>query len=296
MANTGRELFTVRELNYETDLKQIETLFQKHHSERINEDLFVWKHMKNPFGKSFGLVAIDKDEIIAVCMFMQWEFISANKVIKAIRSNDSVTNEQYQGKGIFKDLSLKALEYYKESHEFYYGVPNKNSGPRQVKFGWKYKDNIDDLKLGIVSPFQKSINLSISSANQNDYSNLKASVDFSTNKTEAYFKWRYADSRYKFASFGDGNFIVYEIKKWKALRMIMIYDIMGNADLFSTMIASLSKKIKIFLVYYSDNIDFKKVKFIKTFKRKKPPILIHNDHKNIQSLLQFSLGEIDSII
>jgi hypothetical protein len=40
---------------------------------------FRWKHLNNPFGRSFMLVAEADDRIVGLRAFMRWEFVSAGR-------------------------------------------------------------------------------------------------------------------------------------------------------------------------------------------------------------------------
>ena len=79
----------------------------------------MWKHYDNPFGKSYGLLARDKNIIVGARMFMFWEFRKANRVLRAIRPVDTITHPEYRGKGIFKKLTYKGLMTVRESMILY---------------------------------------------------------------------------------------------------------------------------------------------------------------------------------
>ncbi len=100
--------------------------------------LFHWKHRDNPFGSSPMWIAIDGGRIVAVRVFMRWEFIRNGEVVKAVRAVDTATHPDYQGKGLFTALTLQGLgELEAEGVEFVFNTPNAKSRPGYLKMGWR---------------------------------------------------------------------------------------------------------------------------------------------------------------
>ncbi|MDQ3177838.1 MAG: glycosyltransferase, partial [Actinomycetota bacterium] len=62
------------------------------------DDLYRWKHERNPFGRSFGWVATaDDGAVAAVRLFMRWEFRRGQEVLRAVRAVDTATRPDAQG-------------------------------------------------------------------------------------------------------------------------------------------------------------------------------------------------------
>lgn len=60
------------------------------------------------------------------------------KVFSAFRAVDTATHPAHQGKGIFKRLTLKALEIgHQRGDHFVFNTPNSKSKPGYLKMGWK---------------------------------------------------------------------------------------------------------------------------------------------------------------
>ena len=102
------------------------------------EALFRWKHLENPFGASPAWVALDGDRIVAVRYLMRWEFEVDGARRRAVRAVDTATHPDHQGRGLFRRLTLGALdELAAEGVEFVFNTPNDQSRPGYLKMGWQ---------------------------------------------------------------------------------------------------------------------------------------------------------------
>jgi predicted acetyltransferase len=102
-----------------------------------SEDYWRWKHIKNPFGESPVLVAIEENEIIGVRALMRWNWTYKGQLYTAVRAVDTATHPLHQGKGIFKKLTLQLLEHCKAArYRFVFNTPNDSSKPGYLKMGW----------------------------------------------------------------------------------------------------------------------------------------------------------------
>ncbi len=102
-----------------------------------SEAYFIWKHEKNPFGKSKILLAREDGKIVGLRAFMHWRWESGAESIPAVRAVDTATDPAYQGKGIFKKLTLQAVEECKEEGVgLVFNSPNPISMQGYLKMGW----------------------------------------------------------------------------------------------------------------------------------------------------------------
>jgi GNAT superfamily N-acetyltransferase len=100
-------------------------------------EFFAWKHLDNPFGRSFLLVAEHEGRIVGLRAFMRWTFQVEHGLIPAVRAVDTATHPDYQGQGIFSRLTLAALEELQHEAQFVYNTPNEKSRPGYLKMGWQ---------------------------------------------------------------------------------------------------------------------------------------------------------------
>lgn len=100
--------------------------------------LYAWKHEQNAFGPSLQLVAVDGDAIVGFRAFMRWRFEHRGRVVAAVRAVDTATHPDYQGRGIFTRLTLRAVEMlHDEGVSFVFNTPNEQSRPGYLKMGWR---------------------------------------------------------------------------------------------------------------------------------------------------------------
>lgn len=100
--------------------------------------LFAWKHDENPFGTSPTWVALDGDDVVGLRTFMRWEHTApTGEVLRTVRAVDTATRQSHQGRGIFRRMTLQALDDLRaEGVAFVFNTPNDNSRPGYLKMGW----------------------------------------------------------------------------------------------------------------------------------------------------------------
>lgn len=104
----------------------------------ISENIWRYKHLDNPFGNSFVLLAIEEGQVVGVRAFMKWLWQNGTDTYSALRAVDTATHPSHQGKGIFKRLTLKAVEICnKKGDNFIFNTPNDQSRPGYLKMGWE---------------------------------------------------------------------------------------------------------------------------------------------------------------
>ncbi|HXJ62494.1 MAG TPA: GNAT family N-acetyltransferase [Actinomycetota bacterium] len=103
-------------------------------------DLFVWKHMRNPFGPSVALVAESGGRLVGVRTFLRWRFAvpGGHGQVAAVRAVDTATDPEVQRRGVFSSLTLLGLERCREEGiAFVFNTPNSKSLPGYLKMGWR---------------------------------------------------------------------------------------------------------------------------------------------------------------
>lgn len=169
-------------------------------------EIWAYKHLENPFGKSIVLVGKENNEIIGVRAFMKWEWTHNNKVFRSLRAVDTATHPSHQGKGVFKRLTLEAIDIAKaEGYHLIFNTPNSQSLPGYLKMGW-VKVNKLNVQIEPVNPFfwhslKKGVSYvhTIKDSTDEDLSstlriyNQRLNEDklFFTSKSIGYLNWRY---------------------------------------------------------------------------------------------------------
>ena len=172
-----------------------------------------WKHIENPFGVSPVLLCWDGNTLAGVRAFMNWQWSYREKVYKAVRAVDTATHPEYQGKGIFKKLTLALVHSCKErGTDFVFNTPNKQSKPGYLKMGWNEAGRLP-IAMDVRSPLRMAKNF-FSQQKRNEVvlgsggwehilnnpklpllikTHQRAIDKLVTNITADYLKWRYLD-------------------------------------------------------------------------------------------------------
>lgn len=105
--------------------------------DRVDE-LFAWKHDRNAFGSSLAYVAVDGEQLIGFRAFMRWQFQRGDERLDAVRAVDTVTHPTWQGRGVFRALTMHGVEaLQQEGTDFVFNTPNDASRPGYLAMGWR---------------------------------------------------------------------------------------------------------------------------------------------------------------
>jgi len=290
-------MLTYRRIDYDKDIEQVVALIQSNLDPNFSIDLFIWKHLKNPFGKSFGFLALeDNMNVVGVRMMMRWNLSLDGDVVKAVRPVDTATRIDYRGKGVFRKLTSQCLQSVGGKCDLVFNTPNKNSLPGNLKMGWKKIDNLPNFKIGIINPFVSSIRSFSISVDEIDLKNKQFLSSSATHCTNHFLKWRYKSNDYKIVRFGIiGHYLIYKKSSISKIPMLIVYEIIGHEDNFSKMLNSLGKKLKMFLIYFYGT-EFRNSALLKIISRDCPVVVIKDAPKSLIKNLKFSLGDLESKI
>jgi GNAT superfamily N-acetyltransferase len=180
-------------------------------------EFFRWKHVENPFGRSFMLIAEAGGRLVGLRAFMRWRFRVDGRIVQAVRAVDTATHPDYQGRGVFSMLTLRAIEEIRDEVELIFNTPNEKSLPGYLKMGWETVGHVPILiwprhpvrllrerhSLGTsIEPTggRPPIAAETAAAAMEDEDEIAHLLDrttipeprFSTDRSLAYLKWRYA--------------------------------------------------------------------------------------------------------
>lgn len=103
-----------------------------------SEAFWQWKHQQNPFGASKVLLAREEGQLIGLRAFMHWQWQNEHRTLRAVRAVDTATHPSFQGKGIFRKLTMQAVEECKaEGIHLVFNSPNPKSMAGYLTMGWK---------------------------------------------------------------------------------------------------------------------------------------------------------------
>jgi len=148
---------TIREAT-PLDTSSIVCLLKTSLGERLlpkSERYWMWKHLENPFGPSEVLVSEEDDKVVGVRACMKWRWRNGNKIFHAVRGVDAATHPAYQGRGIFRKLTLDLVDQcMAKGDQFVFNTPNDQSRPGYLKMGWTVAG-----RLPIVVQIRRPINM-----------------------------------------------------------------------------------------------------------------------------------------
>ncbi len=126
----------------EADLGQVLEVLRAALGETIvlkrTPELFSWKHLRNPFGRSIVLVATAGDRIVGVRAFMRWELLTpGGERLRCVRAVDTATHPEFHRRGIFSRLTNEAVDRAAaDGVDLIFNTPNPQSGAGYLKMGW----------------------------------------------------------------------------------------------------------------------------------------------------------------
>jgi len=223
---------------------------------RRTPELFRWKHVDNPFGRSIILLATEGDRIAGVRAFMRWDLRTPDgSSIRCVRAVDTATHPDFQRRGIFSKLTNAAVKAAVEDGvQMIFNTPNPRSGSGYLKMGWTEVGrigvqirptirmgarNADPDRLpdpaGWLDPVTPASDLPTIS---------RHSTGFRTRRDEAYLKWRFGShptARYYMAGDGDSAAVLRPNVRNRR-RELVLSDLLGDDVLGAAKAASKASK------------------------------------------------------
>ena len=106
-----------------------------------------WKHFSNPFGPSYVRVACGEDgQVVGMRAFLRWEFMTRDRLVKAVRAVDTVTHPGYRRIGIFSRLTKEVIgDVQGDGVDLIFNTPNQDVLPGYLKLGWRHVNKVHPL-------------------------------------------------------------------------------------------------------------------------------------------------------
>ena len=203
----------------------------------ISEEIWTYKHVQNPFGSSIVLLAEEEGQIIGVRAFMKWNWQVNDHQYVTYRAVDTATHPDHRGKGIFKKLTMAAVEKAKANRDhFIFNTPNDQSRPGYLKMGWEAAGKITvSLKPALNSfwklwdsKVQNEIVHEIGPKKIDDlcswWNNFLKERGVFTPKSFNYLQWRYEHNPLQkyFVYAGSNLYLAAALRKKKGLKELRI--------------------------------------------------------------------------
>lgn len=106
---------------------------------RRTPELWAWKHIHNPFGRSIVLVAEANGTIAGVRAMMRWHLVTTDgRTLSCLRPVDTATHPDFSRMGIFRQMTMTVLDIARaEGVDLVFNTPNQKSRPGYLKMGWR---------------------------------------------------------------------------------------------------------------------------------------------------------------
>ena len=151
-----RSLPITEYLNSPEMASAVKSFFSSGGPAKNTPDIWCWKHIENPFGRSVGRYAWSDEEkkIVGVRALMHWRLSAPDgSIINAGRAVDTGTDSGWQGRGIFTQLTKQTVADFRgQGGDVIFNTPNSNSAPGYLKMGWS-KIGPVRMYLKVLKPF-----------------------------------------------------------------------------------------------------------------------------------------------
>ena len=207
------------EIYKKSDFKELMNLYEKVFPHYKSKELWSWKNEQNPFGKYYTFLMKDKELIIGAYSVAPREFSIYGKQCSCVQSLDTMTDQNYCGRGISTFLANLTYEYARlNGKRFVYGFPNNSSI-------YMFEKKLDWINCGQITLFIKGLT-QITTPSINDISFYIREVKFFTQEIDEfwdmqkkfhpliieknmnYLNWRYIN--HPFVKYG--KFLVFDKK------------------------------------------------------------------------------------
>jgi GNAT superfamily N-acetyltransferase len=205
------------------DEKAILDLFKLAFNKEMSMEYWKWRFQDNPFSDEFMIHLMwEGDLLVGHYAVSPVEMVVNGDVEKTALSMTTMTHPEYNGRGIFTQLSSSLYNELKDEHEYamVWGFPNNNSHYAFIKnLKWKNLATIPMLSLKALNlkkietevTFKKHSNFTESFSQKLSSVNKAVKI----NRTAKYLNWRYVanpSADYKIISINDESaIIVYKI-------------------------------------------------------------------------------------
>ncbi len=137
----SRAAFEIRAYKPEDEpqvLDLLQAAFGRWPSEVPGQDaaeLFRWKHMESPFGRSILLVAEANGVTIGFAGWLRWTLRASGRTYHGLRGVDLAVDFEHRRRGVYAALVREAPKHFPDEITFTLSNPNQRSRPGSIKSG-----------------------------------------------------------------------------------------------------------------------------------------------------------------
>ncbi len=263
-------------------------LIQEYMDSSFTKEIFEWKHLKNPVGKSVCIVAVENDKMIGFNFFSPHQIKSDKQTFLLYRSSESLVLPEGRGKGVFTRIQDYFNTNFKQNTAGVFGTPNANSIKIFQKIGWKTFEVKVNFYFNIPLGYSGKAVLSDGLDNRFDI-NFESKAFF----IDYDFNWRTDIINYKVATLDDA-YVVYEVLTKKGLNIIKLLYKSDSSKQLQKLINTIQIKEKSLLL-----LDIGGSKINHIYKKKSSSYdfgyMLFDDNTKSLDTINLSLGDLDKI-
>lgn len=121
-----------------TDFNSYKQLYKSVFSKEMSSEHFNWKFKSEEMDAIIFCAVTGNGDLVGSRVVLITEVVNGEQIYKAAQSVDSMVHPDFQGKGIYKQLNLHAIEALKQRDvSIIMTFPNQHSLPPLEKLGWE---------------------------------------------------------------------------------------------------------------------------------------------------------------
>jgi GNAT superfamily N-acetyltransferase len=121
-------------------------------------EVFRWKHLENPFGRSVMLIAEADDAPVGFAAWLRWRMRAGERTYDALRAVDVAVDPAFQRRGVFAALLGEATRQFPPEAAFTLSTPNQLSRAGALGIGAR-KVRVIPLFVRVPTPLRSAIRL-----------------------------------------------------------------------------------------------------------------------------------------
>ena len=143
---------SIRLLHSEIDIDLVNMFYNSHYNKQRTKNQFLWEFMNGPAGSSIYVLAFDNAKLIGTVCGVPFNIEDNTSIIKSIKVEDLLIDQNYRGQGIFQGMMKLLTETasnngYQNMWAFTYATKSFQS----VGFDIPYKVNLGFFNYNVSS-------------------------------------------------------------------------------------------------------------------------------------------------
>jgi GNAT superfamily N-acetyltransferase len=121
-------------------------------------EVFRWKHLANPFGRSVMVVSEADDALVGFAALMRWRLLADGGMFEVLRGVDMAVHPAYRRRGVYSQLLREAARRYPPDTALTLNSPNQQSRRGSLQVGGHEIGRLPSL-VRVRSPLRSSAGL-----------------------------------------------------------------------------------------------------------------------------------------